>query len=188
MPKVKVPLAAAEKVADELMEMLSPLCKKCVIAGSIRRQKSMVSDIEILYIPKMTTIIPAGQLLPVRVSAMEVAISYMRLGGLLALRPSTTGGTSFGPHVKFMVHVPTDIAVDFFATTAKRWYNSLVCKTGGKKSNKIISTAALKMGYSWATSTEGFVNKSTGSIVPVKSEKDVFDFVRLHYLRPEDRP
>lgn len=188
MAKVPIPRADAEKAAAEIMEILGPVCKKWIIAGSIRRKKPMVSDVEILYIPEIANVIPEGEMFKTKMSSIEAAIEYLKMGGLLKLRPNKNDDTCDGEKTKLMIHVPTGVAVDFFATTEKRWWNSLVAKTGGLDSNMRISNAALKKGYSWATSTAGFQNLADNSIVAVHSEEEVFDFVRLPYLQPTDRP
>ena len=51
--KKKWPLEQAKAVAVELLSYLHGFCERAQIAGSIRRGKSLVGDIEILYIPKM---------------------------------------------------------------------------------------------------------------------------------------
>jgi len=170
------------------MKTLAPVCKKWIIAGSIRRKLPFVSDVEILYIPYTVNMIPDGQMFKTKMSSIAHAIESMKIGGLLELRPGKNKKTCDGTKTKLMIHIPTGVSVDFFATTEARWYNSLVGKTGGKASNDIITNAALKMGYSWATSTAGFRKKGTRSVTAVHSEEDVFDFVGLPYLRPEDRP
>ncbi len=57
MPPGRVPLAQARTLALDLVEMLRSACVRIEIAGSIRRQRSDVKDIEILCIPKM---VPVG--------------------------------------------------------------------------------------------------------------------------------
>lgn len=52
MEKEKVPLRDARKAAAALLRQLRKFCVRCKVAGSIRRKKAMVSDIEILFIPK----------------------------------------------------------------------------------------------------------------------------------------
>ena len=47
------PLAAAEAVAHELRGLLAPFCARIEVAGSIRRRRSTVGDIELLAIPRM---------------------------------------------------------------------------------------------------------------------------------------
>ena len=48
----RVPLAEAERKANALMELLRPACIRIAIAGSIRRRKPDVGDIELLMVPK----------------------------------------------------------------------------------------------------------------------------------------
>jgi len=51
--KAKVPLAKAEKIASRVVEKLMPYCQRIEIAGSIRRRKAEIGDIEIVAEPKM---------------------------------------------------------------------------------------------------------------------------------------
>ena len=48
-------LEKAKAIAEELKSLLEPACEKMVIAGSIRRQKPEVGDIELLCIPRYVT-------------------------------------------------------------------------------------------------------------------------------------
>ena len=48
----KYPHAEAQAIAQEVVEQLRPHCERIVVAGSIRRKKSEVGDIEIVAIPK----------------------------------------------------------------------------------------------------------------------------------------
>ena len=50
--KVTFPRAVAIQVARELCEALKPHCERLIVAGSLRRGKQEVGDVEILYIPK----------------------------------------------------------------------------------------------------------------------------------------
>jgi len=52
----------AFKVAEALVDHLRPACKRIEIAGSIRREKSDVKDIEILAIPDLSIIVPRAPL------------------------------------------------------------------------------------------------------------------------------
>jgi len=45
-------LSYAQGIAEGLVEQLAPHCDKISIAGSIRRQRAFVKDIEIVAIPK----------------------------------------------------------------------------------------------------------------------------------------
>jgi DNA polymerase/3'-5' exonuclease PolX len=56
-----VPLAAARAVAVALRELLEPACVRIEIAGSIRRRKATVGDLELVAIPRLVPE-PAGDL------------------------------------------------------------------------------------------------------------------------------
>ena len=50
--KEKHPLTEAQNIAEKLVDKLRPACERIEIAGSIRRQKAEIGDIEIVAIPK----------------------------------------------------------------------------------------------------------------------------------------
>ena len=49
----KLELTRAQKAAGLLLEMLQPFCERIEVAGSVRRQRPMVGDLELVAIPKM---------------------------------------------------------------------------------------------------------------------------------------
>ncbi|MFX0077474.1 MAG: hypothetical protein ACFE96_18680, partial [Candidatus Hermodarchaeota archaeon] len=51
--KNKMDLEFAKNQAERIVSLLKPGCQKIKIAGSIRRKKSLVGDIEIVLIPKI---------------------------------------------------------------------------------------------------------------------------------------
>lgn len=55
-------LEQAQSIAEELRRELEPGCERIEIAGSIRRKKPEVKDIELCLIPKMLTLPNTGQL------------------------------------------------------------------------------------------------------------------------------
>ena len=50
--KAEIPYKEAKEIADKLVLLLSPHCYRIEIAGSIRREKSIAGDIEIVATPK----------------------------------------------------------------------------------------------------------------------------------------
>lgn len=58
LPPQRIPLCEAEPLAARLAELLEPACVRIEIAGSIRRQRPDVKDIELVCVPRMTE--PAG--------------------------------------------------------------------------------------------------------------------------------
>lgn len=47
-----IPLATADKLAAKIVAGLEPLCLKIEVAGSIRRRRATVNDVDIVCIPK----------------------------------------------------------------------------------------------------------------------------------------
>lgn len=202
--KEKFPRADAQKLADQLMApryKLGDFCERWEIAGSIRRKKAFVSDIEFVYIPilderpkkvKATDQMEFG-IAPKEpemeeFAYLDEAIEVLVGEGILEKRRKKDGTIMFGKWVKLMRHVHTGIPVDFFACTADGWWTTLVSRTGGKDSNTELATRALRLGYTWNPGGRGFTSLSDETIIfPVNSEEDAFRFVGMPYLRPELR-
>lgn len=185
--KYKVPIEVALPVANELKERLSACCERIEIVGSIRRRKPEVGDIELLFIPKWHKIPVSLFGDEVSLSVANSAIDTMLLSGILEKRPSKTGVFSWGEKNKLSIHVPSGIAVDFFSTTADCWWNSLVCRTGGKDNNLLITTTAQRQGWSFQAYGNGFGKLGHTEHHQTTSEQDVYEFLGLPYLEPWER-
>jgi DNA polymerase/3'-5' exonuclease PolX len=187
--KKKFPREIAAKVFEELRARLADCCLPDYIAaaGSYRRLKPLVGDLEILYAPRFG---PAadGELFAVEKNLFDVRLSVLEFDRILARRHNVNGSEMFGEKNKLMVHVATGLPVDLFATTPESWMNYLVCRTGGAESNKQIATRAKAQGYTWNPYGPGFTRLCDGKCFVMQSEKAVFEFVGLPYLEPHERP
>lgn len=188
---VKFARAAAIEVARELLTHVSPCAERVLIAGSLRRRKAMVGDVELLFIPRMKEGF-RGDLLapPPMVSMVDEALEQLIAEGIIARRLSVKGTASWGAKNKLAVHVESGIPVDLFAATAANWWNYVVCRTGGSRSNIAICNAARERGWKWRPYGEGFTRvggPDHGRVHAVASEREVFEFVGLPCLSPEER-
>ena len=165
----------ASTIAEEIMGLLDGSCDRKEIAGSIRRRKPDVGDIEILCIPRFE----GGA------DSLDRRVQGLMFQGVLALRLNRLGRKVYGPKNKLMVHVPSGIGVDIFSTTEECWPVSLVVRTGGKQTNIRISMAAQERGYQFHAYGSGF-STANGEIV-CHSEQEVFEAVGLPYQAPEER-
>jgi DNA polymerase/3'-5' exonuclease PolX len=155
------------------------------VAGSLRRKKAVVGDVEILYVPRLEER-QADLLSTEMVSLADEEIERMLADGTLAKRPSVTGVTAWGLKNKLALH-RSGMPVDLFRTTEISWWNYLVCRTGPSDSNTRIATEARRRGYQWNPYNAGFTRLSDGATIAVESEAHVFAFVGLPYRAPEDR-
>ena len=189
----KFPLAVARKVGDRLIEALAPACSRLAVAGSIRREKAEVGDVEIVYIPKTATV-PNPEALfgdeSMQVNAVDLVLKQLIEQGSLAKRTNVLGSEVWGAKNKFAVAVKTGIPVDFFEATPVNWFNYLVCRTGGALMNTEIAKRAKAKGFKWNPYGSGFTKVwGTGEAkyVVINSEEEVFHFVGLPYLEPRER-
>lgn len=165
-------LEKARAIAERLKGLLEPACEKIVVAGSIRRLKPMVNDIELLAIPKMID----------GVDQLDRELGALVFQRILNLRRNKKGFTTYGPKNKLMVYVPSGIGVDIFSTDEQCWPVALVVRTGGKVTNQRISMAAIKKGLRFHAYGRGFTCPN-GEII-CHSERQVFETVGLVYHEP----
>jgi len=110
-----VELEKARAIAEELKALLQPSCHRIEIAGSIRRQKPEVGDIELLCIPKLVD----------GVNLLDRKIIDLVAQGILGFRRNKQGSPVCGPKNKLMLHVTSSIGVTIFAETKFSRYSNL---------------------------------------------------------------
>jgi len=185
--KPRFPRAVGELVAAELIAALGPACDRIIAAGSLRRGKPDIGDVEIVYVsrrdlqPDLDDIFASPRL----VNLAEIRIAWLERDGVLDRRLNARGSETFTPKNKLMRHRATGLPVDLFATDAECWFNYLVCRTGPGESNIRIAAAAQRMGWQWNPYGAGF--SRAGEVREMASERDVFAFVGLPYAEPEAR-
>jgi DNA polymerase/3'-5' exonuclease PolX len=194
--KVRFPREVAMPIAEGIVYDLRPFCVRIEIAGSLRRQKADVGDIEILYIPVIIEEPDDTDLFATReADKAHDQIQKLERNGVLERRLSAAGHQAYGPKNKLLVHRASGIPVDLFAATTETWWNLLVCRTGPAELNQRIAAAAIAKGWHWQVYGPGFSRVvDGGEALPdrtethaVISEKAVFDFVGLPYRDPPDR-
>lgn len=157
-------------------------------AGSLRRLKRQVGDVEIVYVPEVEIRPKVGDMFATEQVELAGEDLYRLIhAGQIAMRENVKGQTTWGEQIKLARHVASGIPVDFFAICASSWFNYLVCRTGPKESNVAICMAAEKRGMQWRPYSAGFLCAETGVIIPMRSEQEVFETVGLPYREPKDR-
>jgi DNA polymerase (family 10) len=189
--KPRYPAADALAVAHVLLAELEPACSRIAVAGSLRRQRPTVGDVELVYVSReVPQARGPGDLFGderTLTQAAELRIAELIAARVLAMRPNAKGQVTFGPRNKLLVHCATGIPVDLFATQDECWFNYLVCRTGGAEHNRQICLAAHAKGWKWTPYGPGF-SRGDGEIYQVRSERDLYDFLGLPYIEPEQRP
>ncbi len=183
----KYPREHALVVATQLQAMLSPSCERIAIAGSLRRGKPMVGDIELLFQPRYSKR-PEGVFDEKIVDVASEVCEKLLADGVLAKRPNVKGIFTWGESNKHAIHCASGIPVDLFSVcqNPQNWWVSLVIRTGSKETNLKLTTGANKKNASLMAYGCG-VKWSDGTITPATSERDVFSLCGITYLEPKDR-
>jgi DNA polymerase/3'-5' exonuclease PolX len=199
-PKVKHPRAAALEVARELVAALREHCvsERIIVAGSLRRRKAEVGDVEIVFVPRSKDL-PKMDFFskPLTVQATDAPIQTLLSNGVLAPRLNVTGHATWGTKNKLATHVKSGIAVDLFSIPEECFFNYLVCRTGGRVNNTKIAMAAQAMNPKWKWNPygtgfspvleDGDTPDASREAFVVTSERAVFDFVGMEYREPWER-
>lgn len=185
--RTRFPFDQAIGVAHALKNCIP--CKRIQAAGSLRRKRADVGDIELLLIPAdpVRERNPADLFEWISVSPTDKAICAMISQGVLEKRKNVMGLETYGEKNKLMRHLPSGIPVDLFSTDPDCWFVSLVIRTGSKETNLRLTMGAQKLGRRLLAYGAGVRDNQTGEIFPCRSERDVFDLCGVPYLEPEER-
>jgi DNA polymerase/3'-5' exonuclease PolX len=161
----------ALEIASGLLDKLSPFMERIRIAGSVRRKKPEVKDIELVVTPAI-----AGY------DLFEKPIYY-------DLNPSAFGRPiKAGPRYK-QIELPEGINLDLFIVLPPaQWGVIFALRTGPAELSKLLVTQRRYGGYlpSWAKVKDGGVYGQYGLIL-MPEEEDFLKFCGLEGVAPEYR-
>lgn len=190
--KAKVSFAQAWERAQFWRDCLTSFVDRIAVAGSLRRMKPKVSDIEIVYVPKMALkpldIFEStfGAIVPL-VDLAGAFLDQALKEGMLTKRVGEANHTSWGPLNKLGVDVKSGIAIDFFGCSAERFPMLLAIRTGPKELNIKLANAAARRGWELKPYEGGYRNRRTGEMHICPTEEDVFRFVGIQPAPPTHR-
>ena len=189
--KERIPLAEAERIAAELVEMLRPACERIEIAGSIRRRKADVGDIELLAIPR---IMPVRNLLgepAASIDKLDLLCRELVRGGVLTAR-GANGRSALGPRYKRLAY--QGFPVDLFSVLPPAQFGVLfLIRTGPAEFSRRFVTHRRRGGMlpEWLVVREGALWQRMPDrllkLVDAPEEGDVFRLLSIDYIPPEAR-
>jgi len=176
---VSVPLAEATGIARVIAEDLAPYCDRIEVAGSVRRRKAVVSDIEIVAIPRYE---PAGLFGDRRANAL-----WEHLHADTRYR-FVQGDSPEGRYYKLRLPAHDDLQLDLFLAQPDNWGWILLMRTG----TAAFSAGVLGewkrrrgLGKDQPGSIDGRLVDRTGQVVPTPEEDTVFALVGRAVIPPE---
>ena len=164
-------LERAEIIANKVKDRLKPYCERIEIAGSIRRKRPFVHDIDLVCIPS---------------NQGQFVYQLQMLGKI------TMGGQKL-----IRVKHP-DIELDVYVATPKTWATLLLIRTGSKQHNIMLCKRARDMDYKLHADGSGLfkinyhkigmdTEYSTDERIAGDTEQSIFEVLGMKYKRPEER-
>ena len=190
--KTLTPKLAAYRVADELRERLWPACERLEVAGSLRRNREAVGDLELVAIPRVVE--EAGDDVwgtPNRVSLLGRKVTELIEEGVLDLDPTDPKA---GERYMKLQYRATGLQVDLFVVPAETFGLIWLIRTGPASYSQWLVTHARRAGFHVARgalhaggSGHPVPGQCTCPIIPTPAERDVFRLLGLRYEAPEQR-
>ncbi len=175
----KVPYAEAVKSANELVEILEPHFERLEIAGSLRRKKNLIGDIELVGILKKTK---TGLFDFSETTPVEVIFALM---GELRYQPIKAGNK----YIQFVSQgKPGKLSVDLFLCHSATWGCIIMVRTGSAEFSRKMVTKVSHGG--WCPDDMRFLDGRLlreGDLLNTPEETDVFRELGMAYVIPENR-
>lgn len=174
---LKMPYAEAKKIADDLLVLLGDRFERLEIAGSLRRKKELVGDIELVGIPKPVQV--QGLFGTYEVPSIEPIVDLMRSFGY-------TVDKAGDKYLKFVAE--HQMSVDLFLCGPKTWGCIFMIRTGSAEFTRRMVTRKSYRG--WCPDNMQFaIGRLWGDegALDTPEEEDVFREMGLPYMLPEER-
>jgi len=153
------PYQVAMPVAENVVALLGPYCERIEIAGSLRRKRPVVHDIDIVAQPR------EGQEL-----AMQMALGFAE-------------EARFAPKIWSLKC--GGISVDLYLAGPEQFATLLLVRTGSASHNISLASRARAMGLALKASGDGIFRGDER--VAWESEEALFQALGMEYVEPEAR-
>lgn len=174
----KRPYALMNDLATKLARRLMPACQRVEIAGSIRRCKPMIGDIELVLIPKHVTNL-FGE--PTGVTEVDLLLQSWPIQII-------KNGQKY-KQIVFTGNSGTPYTVDLFIQPdPKTWGVNYLIRTGSSDFSHRMVTRHTQGGWMPDQYTVRDARVwCNGAALDTPSEESVFDLWRMDFVEPEDR-
>ena len=171
-------LEDAKFLAEKVCLVLQPLCDEIEVAGSVRRGKSEVGDVDIVALPKAVDL-PGGLCGVVKVDPSTVwknliPKALVKSGLKLEVSGKELHRFSF----------PSGLQVDVYRARPETWGVILLIRTGSKEHNVKLCTLARSKGLMLSAS-QGVIENH--NIVACRTEEGIFIALGFKFIEPKDR-
>lgn len=184
----------AYNLAEKIKDVLAPFCEvrdgrpMIEVAGSIRRARPEVNDIDFVVLPK------DGQADALRARCLRTA-TMVKSGPQY-----TVVKMNKAPYAQVDIWFAHNGAGDMFTKEPSNWGSLLLCRTGSREHNVHLCQLAQSLGLKWETS-RGLVTVPSpacptgrsegqgegGRIIASATEEEIFQALGLSFIPPVER-
>ncbi len=173
-------LEDALPIANKCLADLMPYCERAEIAGSIRRQKPEVKDIEIVVIPKTETVNDLFGDPAEEISLLENAMSN--------ILKAWDGWTLKNGQKYKQILLPGGMKLDLFIVTKETWGVQFTLRTGSAEySHWLVTQRRYGGALPSHAKIEGGRIVVHGKQLETPEEKDFFAFLEIPMPAPSER-
>lgn len=178
----KKPLAEAERVARALVEALAPACERIEIAGSVRRKKPEVSDLELVAVPRLIDGASVDLFSPPpKESLLDIFLRDLERSGRLVQHPTSKAD---GPRYKKRWAPKAGMQVDLFVVLPPAEWGAIFAIRTGPADYSARAVTALR---SRGLRCEGGQVWRGNTVLPCPDEASFFAHCGMPLVPPEDR-
>lgn len=191
----KRPYAQVLPIATKLVGRFSQYCEHIELAGSLRRQASMIGDIEICCIPKTIVTPDLYGESTIVCTPLKIELDRLLSGGKIAhATPRKCWGKinrrfTFEAHNADLCRYNT-YSVDLYMWDAESWLFNFLIKTGPKSFSKAMVRERCEGGYlpdGWCIKNGFKIYDANDVYQPVGTERDIFEVYGMTYREPAER-
>ena len=150
-------LDQARAIAVALVAELEPYCQRIAVAGSIRRERPLVNDIDLVLLP--------------------------RNQGALAVKLYELGCRFGGPKLQRFTY--RGLPVDLYFANEETFPMLLLVRTGSAAFNRSLAMRAIRLSLHFSADGRGILKD--GQRVAWRSEGEILAALGLPFISPEQR-
>lgn len=164
-------LPHAQVLAEQVRAALAPFCDRIEIAGSIRRQRPLVRDIEIVCIPRQEPVGLFDEITLANADFCRAVNAWQKVKG-----------EAIGKYTQRIL--PGGVTLDLFIAHPNNWGLIFAIRTG----NRYFSYKALACGWARAGyHSDGGMLYKDGKPIPIREERELFDLAGVPWTEPRNR-
>ena len=164
----KTPYSVIAPLAQRLLNALLPYCQRIALAGSLRRAKLMVGDIEVVAIPR-----PQLDLFSHPIAGPTSLDTFLNGRVQFTKNGNRYKQFAYGRHT-----------VDLFLTTPDTWGSIYTIRTGSADFSHWLVTAQPHGAAPWGLLFQSGRLHAHGRLLSTPEETDVFNALGLAYIDP----